>query len=89
MHAVTNTQYRASQIKNVPIGLGAVFLIDAGRSPRQNNAFRVECFDGIQGDVGRFNLAVDMLLANPAGNKLVILRTEVNDQYHGNPLINE
>ena len=59
---------------------GASLFVDGGRPSGKDDAARRELADEPVGDVVGMELAVDVLLADPARDQLRVLRAEVEDQ---------
>jgi hypothetical protein len=83
MHPVTDAQHRNAQLENAGIHPGTVGFVDAGRPAGKNDAFRRQRPNLFGGDRGRFDLAVDTAFADPTGNELIELGSEIDDDDHG------
>src|SRR5216683_5738483 len=80
LHAVANPQRRDAEVEDGWIALGSARLINAGRAAGKDQPARAELGNARGREVVADDLAEDVLLPNPAGNQLAVLRTEVEDQ---------
>ena len=60
---------------------GAPLGVHAGRAAGEDQPLRRELADPLGGDVVPHDLAVDVLLAHPAGDQLGVLRAEVEHEH--------
>ena len=80
LHSVANSQNRNPQGKNLRIRMRRALVVNAGRSARENNAFRAERGGFLRRNVKLDDLRINLALANPARDDLRVLRTEIEDQ---------
>ncbi|MPM59468.1 hypothetical protein SDC9_106310 [bioreactor metagenome] len=77
LEPVTDAEHWNAELENGRIALRRVGVVDAGGAAGENDALRIDRLDLFRGGEIRQNLAVDMTLADTAGNQLAVLRTEV------------
>ncbi len=83
LHAVTDPQNRHAEIKYCGVDAGAVFFINARRPSGQDDSLWLEGSQGVHVDAGRFDLTIDAVFPHPAGDQLIVLGAEINDDDHG------
>ena len=80
LHAVTDAQDRQTARKNCRITLERILIIDAVRSPAENNPlYLTQGLDFRQSHRVGMQLAVDAELPDPPGDQLVILTAEIKN----------
>ena len=80
LHAVADSQDGNTQFKNPGIGSGRALLINAGGAPRENQPAGSQFPDPLDGQIMPHELRKDILFADPAGDQLGCLRTEIEHQ---------
>ena len=80
LEAVANTKDRNAEFEDGRVQGGGAWLIDAGRTTGEHNAYGVLGRDLSSSDRVRNNLGIHACFANAARNQLCILGAEVNDE---------
>jgi hypothetical protein len=78
--AVADPEDRFAELEQAHVGVGRVGGEDARGPTGEHEASGVELPDELEIDVGRMDLAVDVLLADTPSDQLGVLRAEVQDQ---------
>src|SRR5207248_9790242 len=78
--AITNSQDRNSQGKNLWINLRRTVFVNAGRAARQNDAVWLFARNGVSRSIEADNLRIDLQLTNAPANDLGVLRTEIENE---------
>jgi hypothetical protein len=81
LHAVAYSKHRNAQVKELWVALWRPRRVDAGRASRKYQSFRCELEDAVSGDVVPNNFAVHVLFTHSTGDKLGVLRTEVEHKH--------
>ncbi len=81
-HAITNPEKRHRQLKQLALDSRRVLLIDARRTAGEDDSFRPQRRDFVQGQIEWMDFAVDFCFSNAPGDELGILRTEVKNEDH-------
>ena len=80
LHAVTDAEYRDACLQQLDPNRRCLSIVDAGRAAGKNEAaWPLTENTGYRGVVWQ-DLRIDVRLANPAGNQLGILRTEIENE---------
>ncbi len=88
LEAVADPEDGDAQGEDAGVHPGAVLLVDARRPPGEDDPLGMHIPDDGQGDVRRFDLAIDVVFPDPPGDELVVLGTEVDDEDQaGTPLV--
>jgi hypothetical protein len=81
LHAVTDTQHGQITFED-PVGYpGSARVVNAGRAAREDNALGVDVANRLPGAGSGKNLGIDFELSDAAGDKVAVLRAEVDDDY--------
>ncbi|MNN42184.1 hypothetical protein D3C81_1563460 [compost metagenome] len=80
LHAVADAQHRHAQVPHRLRGAQLVVFIGAGVAAGQDDGLRRVLADEFVGHIVRMDFAVDVRLANAAGNQLRDLRAEIKDE---------
>ena len=80
LHAVTDTQNRAIQIKYFSISTRCIGLCDCRRAARQNDTSRLESFYLADICIKRQDFTVHVQFTDAPSNQLCVLRTEIQNQ---------
>ena len=80
LHAVADAEDRDAEVEDARVAARGVGLVNAARAAGEDQALGVELLEFVDGDVGPDQLAVDALLADPAGDELGVLRAEIEDR---------
>ena len=85
---VADAQHGHAEAEDFRVALRRARLVDAGRPAGENDPHRGQLADPRGRDVVPDDLAVDVLLADPPGDQLRVLRAEIQHQdlFVGNPL---
>lgn len=78
LKTITNPEHRQTEVKQRWIEPGSTFSVDTGRSTRKHNRQRITGGDLLDRGGVRNYLGKNPCFSNPAGDKLRILRTEVD-----------
>ena len=79
--AIADAQHRHAQLKDGRVGLGRARLIDGVGAAGEDEADGLHSAEFLQrGRVG-LDLAIDAALAHPAGDELVVLAAEIQDNH--------
>ena len=82
-HAVADAEKRHRQLQIARREtFGRVVLVNARRSAGKDDSFGLERVNFFQRDVERMDLAVNLGLADAAGDQLGVLRTEIENENH-------
>ena len=81
LHAVADAEHGNPQPKQRGVAPRGSRLVDARRASREDDAPGGQIPDPLRGDVVADDLAVHVLLPNPAGDQLRVLRPEVEDEH--------
>ena len=81
--AITNSQDRNSQGKNLWINLRRSVFVNAGRAARQNDAVWLFARNGVGRSIKADNLRINLQLTNAPTDDLGVLRTEIEDENFG------
>ena len=81
LHAVADAEHRHAEPEDRGIAFPAVLGIDAVRAAGEYHAREPVAKYPLDGGIGREKLGKDALLAHPAGDELVILGAEVQNDY--------
>ena len=84
LHAVADAQNRNAEVEQGGVAERGALFEDAVRSARENDAGRHPRAQGVGGRVEADDLRVDVLLADPAGDELGVLRAEIQN---GDPFV--
>ena len=82
LETVADSQDRDSETEDPRIRPRCMLFVDRGGPAGQDNALRPEFPDSADVDTRRLDLAVYLMLPNTAGDQLVVLGSEVDDQDH-------
>ncbi|CRF28712.1 Uncharacterised protein [Mycobacterium tuberculosis] len=82
LHAVANAEDRHAELVNGRIYQRRLFPVHAGRTAREDDAFRLKLADFVNRGVIWQQLAVHAQIADPARDQLVILSSEVEHHNH-------
>src|SRR3989338_7656407 len=80
LKTITNSQHGDFKIKNPWIGLGGLRVGHTRGSPGKNNTLGMKTFYFFKGGETGINLTINIRLANPAGDELGVLGTEIEDE---------
>jgi len=81
LHSVADSQHGQAQPQDVRIAARRRRLEYAGRTARKYQPARRQFKDTLGRNIVADDLAIDMLLAHPAGDQLRVLRTEIKHQH--------
>ena len=81
LHSVANAQDRDTELKQFLCGVRRVFGVNAVRTARQNNTDGGDFLYFFHGGVACKDLRIHLLFPHAAGNKFLVLSTEVQHQY--------
>src|SRR5438132_3851345 len=79
LHAVADAEHGEAGLEDVSGGLRSAFVVDGGWAAGEDEAARVEPLDLLPGSVVGDELAVDVALADAAGDEHRVLGTEVDN----------
>ena len=80
LHAVTDAEHRNACLQQLDADRRCLSIVDAGRAAGKNEAAWPLTENTGYGGIVRQDLRIDMCLADPAGNQLGVLRTEIEDE---------
>src|SRR5207249_2238803 len=80
LHAVTDAEHRDPRLQQLDPNRRRLSIVDTGRASGKNETVRALAENTGHGSVVRQDLRIDMRLANPAGNQLGVLRTEIENE---------
>src|SRR5437588_13000914 len=81
LHSVADSQNGLPRFENVVRYQRRVRCVNTGRSARENESLRFQGGYSCRRSVMRDQLAVHMVLANPPGDELAVLRAEVDHRH--------
>src|SRR5207248_3846933 len=81
--AITNSQDRDPEGKNLWINLGCAVVVNARRAPRQNDAVCLFVRSSVGRGIEADDLRINLQLANAPTDDLGVLRTEIEDENFG------
>ena len=81
LHAVADAEHRNAEAEERRIAPRRAFVVHARRAPGEDDAPRSQFADPRRRDVVADDLAVDVLLADAAGDQLGVLRAEVEHEH--------
>ena len=79
LQAIADAEHRHTEIENAQVGAGSVFVIDRRRASLEDDTDWVVLVYVFNLSVTRKDNRKDILLADPAGDELRILRPEVEN----------
>ena len=79
--AVADAQHRNAPVEDLGVDRGRVLQIDAVRSTGEDDALRIFGFDDRQIRLIGIDFTVDIVLADAAGDQLVVLAAEVQNDH--------
>jgi hypothetical protein len=81
--AITNSQDRNPQGKNLWINLGRTVFVNAGRAAGKNDPVWLFACNGVRRGIEADDLRINLQLANAPADDLGVLRTEIEDENFG------
>ncbi len=84
LHAVADAEDGDAEVEDSWVAPGGTFFVDGGGTAGKDDADRVECAEGVKGNIGADEDGVDAGFADAAGDELDVLGAEVED---GNGLL--
>ena len=80
LQPVADTQDRDAHLEDAAVDERRARLLDAERAAREHDPARLEGADLLHGHRAGVDLAVNVQLADAAGNELRVLRAEIEDE---------
>src|SRR5262245_48478901 len=82
VHAITNPQEWHGDVQHSHVEHRCSFGIHTGRSPGENNPFRIQLTDPVKRHIVRMNFAIDMRFAHTASDQLSVLAAKIENENH-------
>ena len=80
LHAVADPEDGDTEFIDARVGSGGALIVDAGRAAGEHDPGWVELSNGVQRSIVGVDFAVDVQLADAAGDELRVLGAEVENQ---------
>ncbi len=84
MHAVADAKNGNAELEDRLIAMRRAGLVNAGRSPAENDASRLQGSDALGRNIVTHDLTENVLVAHASSNELPVLGAKIKDQ---NPLL--
>ena len=79
-HPIADAEDGNAQLEDSRIGMRRAVGVHAGRTARQNQTLRLQFQNALSREIVPHHLAKDLLVANPAGDELGGLPSEIEDE---------